>query len=365
MQSVNSEQIYKIRKIERKDTWFYFFKRSNIPAFRFTSVLLKLSTGRIPHFITLAIIPTKMYIFVIVKGKKIVMVKKLIGVLICVAAVGGLSLNQIKGYLEQEIPSSEKISGQTGEGSPQESPEKGQMDNGASRPRKMRLEIPAFLTDRPEEVVWHKGYTVSFNRKTKLPNWVAWELTKTRTEGTYGRSDDFQPDPDIKKGSTAEDTDYRRSGYDRGHMCPAADNKYDKQAMTECFYFSNICPQLHNLNGGDWKELEEKCRKWARKYDCIYITCGPIITSTSPKTIGANKITVPDAFYKVVMRQDGKKDAKAIGFIFKHQKQNKPLEEYAVSVDEVERQTGIDFFSKMPDHIEKKMEATCNVNDWM
>lgn len=293
------------------------------------------------------------------------MVKKLIGILVCAAAViGGTNMDHIQNYLKQNGQIHEKVSGFTETASHQVSTDQGEKNKESVRMRKMRLEIPAFLKDRPEEVIWHKGYTVSFNRKTKLPNWVAWELNKARTEGSYSRSDDFQPDPDIKKGSTAEDTDYRRSGYDRGHMCPAADNKYDQQAMTECFYFSNICPQLHNLNGGDWKELEEQCRKWARKYGCLYIACGPIITSPSPKTIGTNKITVPDAFYKVIMRQEGKNEAKAIGYIFRHKKQNKPLDEYAVSVDEVERQTGIDFFSKMPDQVEKKMEATCNVEDW-
>lgn len=296
------------------------------------------------------------------------MIRKLIGTVAALAIIGGVSWDTIQGYLGQAKQIKETV---TDHAEALSSLSRDFSDNGQndqsqeeSGSKKMRLEIPAFLTDRPEEVVWHKGYTVSFNRRTKLPNWVAWKLNKTRTEGTYGRSDDFQPDPDIKKGSTAEDADYRGSGYDRGHMCPAADNKYDRQAMTECFYFSNICPQLHNLNGGDWKELEEKCRKWARKYGCIYIACGPIITSSSPKTIGNNKITVPDAFYKVVMRQNGKNDAKAIGYIFKHKKQNRPLDEYAVSVDEVERQTGINFFSKMPDRVEKKMEASFDVNDW-
>lgn len=290
------------------------------------------------------------------------MTKKILGLLAGIAVIGGVNLDRIQTFLQQSGLQSAELATRIPSASHQT--ESKSQKQKASTNKKMRLEIPAFLTDRPEEVIWHDGYTVSFNWRTKIPNWVAWELTKARTEGTVSRSDDFQPDPDVKKGSTADDSDYRGSGYDRGHMCPAADNKYSEQAMTECFYFSNMCPQLHSLNGGDWKELEEKCRKWARKYQSIYIVCGPIIYSSYPKTIGQNKITVPDAFYKVVMRQEKDGDAKAIGYVFKHKKQNKPLKDYAVSVDEVEKFTGIDFFSKLPDEVEDKMEASYNVNDW-
>ena len=290
------------------------------------------------------------------------MIKKTIGVLLALAVCGGFSteafdklISNTKPYFSETTLHANGIRQEQAEDEPRR-----EINTG----KKMRLEIPAFLTDRPEEVVWHTGYTVSFNRKTKLPNWVAWELTRSRTYGEFTRSDSFEPDPMIRKGHTAEDTDYRRSGYDRGHMCPAADNKYSKRAMTECFYFSNICPQLHSLNGGDWKELEEKCRKWARQYGSIYIACGPIVNSKRPRTIGRNRIVVPDAFYKVVMRKTKDNEATAIGYVFKHGKQNRPLHTYAMSVDEVEKMTGIDFFSKMPKHIQNKMEASYKLQDW-
>lgn len=225
------------------------------------------------------------------------------------------------------------------------------------------LEIPAYLTDRPEEIVRHTAYTVSYNRKLKIPNWVAWILTPERISGNATRSDDFQPDPDIRKGHTAEDSDYRHSGYSRGHMCPAADNKFSEKAMEESFYFSNICPQLQSLNGGDWNELEEKCRKWSKRYQRIYIVCGPILTSKHPKTIGANQITVPDAFFKVIMRHSDQ-ETKAIGFIYPHKKQNRPLWDYAVTVDHVEEITGINFFSKLPEREEQKAESVCTPEDW-
>lgn len=232
-------------------------------------------------------------------------------------------------------------------------------------PRPKGLEIPAYLTDRPEEVVAHEAYTVSFNRKHKIPNWVAWTLTRKRTRGTAKRTDLFQPDPDVRKGPTATDADYRGSGYDRGHMCPAADNKFSKQAMTECFYLSNICPQTHSLNGGDWKELEEKCRRWAMKYDTLYIVCGPVLSPKErPSTIGDGRVSVPRAFYKVLMRLDGDGEARAIGFVYRQEDKDHPMSHYATTVDEVERLTGINFFSKLPERQERRAEASYDPNDW-
>lgn len=238
-------------------------------------------------------------------------------------------------------------------------------ENPAARPARPKgVEIPAYLTDRPEEVIAHEGYTVSFNRKHKLPNWVAWVLTRERTRGTVKRNDQFQPDPDVRKGATAEDADYRGSGYDRGHMCPAADNKFSRQAMLESCYLSNICPQTHSLNGGDWKELEEKCRRWAVQYDSLYIVCGPVPPGDKPATIGAGRVSVPEAFYKVVLRIDGDGRARAIGFVCRQDDKNHPLSHYAITVDEVERLTGINFFSKLPEHQERRAEAAYDIKDW-
>ena len=112
------------------------------------------------------------------------------------------------------------------------------------------------------------------------------------------RTDKFLPDPDVR-GAKAYSNDYTKSGYDRGHMAPAADMKWSKQAMAESFYMSNICPQNPNLNRGDWNDLEEKSRQWAKKYGAVYIACGPVYDHGKPKRIGNNKVAVPDAFYKV------------------------------------------------------------------
>ena len=206
------------------------------------------------------------------------------------------------------------------------------------------------------------GYTVSYNHNWLVPNWVAYELTDFETSGAQSRKNHFKPDP-LVHGDPVVSGDYANSGYDRGHMAPAADMKWSEQAMKESFYMTNMCPQLHNLNAGDWKDLEELARDWARHYGKIYIACGPIV-ETNHITIGKNhNIAVPSAFYKVFLRQT-KNGWTSIGFIMPNKAGNKPLMTYMVSVDEVEQVSGIDFFYNLPDSIESQVESAYSISDW-
>lgn len=225
------------------------------------------------------------------------------------------------------------------------------------------VEIPAALKGTNEQILKREGYTVSYNSSTMQPNWVAWALTYDRTTGSVKRSDyKFTADDDVPS-PRAEDTDYRSSGYDRGHMCPAGDNKFSEEAMRQSFLFSNICPQAPSLNRGDWNEMEIACRKWAKQMGTIYVVCGPIFYKNSThKSIGKHKVPVPEAFFKVLLCTEG--TPKAIGFIYKNEDGNRPKGDYVNTVDEVERITGIDFFPSLPDNIEKKVEAKCNLDDW-
>lgn len=214
----------------------------------------------------------------------------------------------------------------------------------------------------PEQILKRTGYVASYNKTTLLPNWVAWHLTAERTEGSAKRSGvDFAEDTEVPE-PRATDWDYYNSGYDRGHMCPAADNKWSKKAMEESFLFTNMCPQNGNLNRGDWNEMEMACRKWAKKYGDLYIVCGPILYKGKHKTIGKNKVVVPEAFFKVVLRTGD--NPQAIGFIYKNTSGNRPKDSYVNTVDEVERITGIDFFSSLPDDVEKNVEATADIANW-
>ena len=224
------------------------------------------------------------------------------------------------------------------------------------------VEIPARLSDRTERIITHKGYTVSYNADWKIPNWVAYELTDVEVAGEEPRGKKFVPDPMVPKYESATTEDYKNSGWDRGHMAPAADMKWHPQAMKESFYLSNICPQNRNLNSGAWKDLEEQVRDLAAQKGHIYVVCGPIV-SDDHQTIGANNVVVPSAFFKVLL-QEGNGEVYTIGFIYENVAGKRPMSTYAMTVDEVEDITGIDFFPSLPDKIEKRVEAEVDFTKW-
>lgn len=223
------------------------------------------------------------------------------------------------------------------------------------------MEIPVRQKQCTEQIIAHTGYTVSYNQDWLIPNWVAYELTAVEVEGTAPRRGAFCPDPDVR-GRTATTYDYSNSGWDRGHMAPAADMKWSERTMTESFYLSNICPQDRGLNGGIWLGLEEAVRDWARAQGNVYVVCGPIMGETFD-TIGENAVAIPDGFFKVVCKNVNGIYF-TIGFIFPNRDVKGSIYDYACSVDEVEKKTGFDFFSAIPDSIEKKVEAECNTKDW-
>lgn len=224
------------------------------------------------------------------------------------------------------------------------------------------VEIPVVNDNRSNRIITHKGYTVSYNYDWKIPNWVAYELTDWEVEGEVPRYDRFKPDPMVPQNATATTNDYKYSGFDRGHMAPAADMKWDEQAMKESFYLSNICPQNPNLNGGVWKDLEEQVRDLASQKGRIFVVCGPIVNDTL-NTIGENKVVVPQAFFKVLLQEDGGK-IHTIGFVYENVSGRKPMASYAMSVDEVEEITNIDFFCSLPDKIERQTEAVVDFSKW-
>lgn len=223
------------------------------------------------------------------------------------------------------------------------------------------LAIPISMTPQQEQIIRHTGYTVSYNKELKLPNWVSYELTREETKGKEKRNNRFIADP-LVKGIIATNADYARSGYDKGHMAPAADMKWSPQAMKESFYFSNMCPQHPQLNRRGWKNLEEKIRDWAIADSAIIIICGPIITK-QPKTIGKNKVAVPKQYFKVIL-SPFVRPMRAIGFLFNNRQALEPLSTYAVTVDSIERLTNMDFFASLPDEIENKIEAEKNYFQW-
>jgi endonuclease G len=212
----------------------------------------------------------------------------------------------------------------------------------------------------PEQILVRTGYITSYNKDTRCPNWTAWRLTSDHTSGPYKRKGvSFHEDDEVPF-PKAQNADYQRSGYDRGHMCPSGDNKWSQQAQEDCFLFTNMCPQSHDLNSGDWNDLEQKCRKWAEREGSIYIVCGPVFRQK--KTIGRSKVAVPDGFYKVVLCMNG--TPKAIGFYYDNEDGRRPMSAYVHTVDDIERMTGIDFFASLPDAIENRVEAYADAKEW-
>jgi endonuclease G len=215
------------------------------------------------------------------------------------------------------------------------------------------LEIPKLK--KGEEIIRHASFSLVYSEKHEQAKWVAYTLTKEHAASDeFPRKDNFIVDPMIKTGS-AHKNDYHDTPYDKGHLCPADDNKWSKDAMHDCFYMSNMSPQTHSFNAGIWKSLEAYSHNLALENDTIYIVTGPVLkTQHKFKTIGENEVSVPEYFYKVVLVYGT--EPKAWGYIIPHTGFTGKFNDYACSVDEVERKTGIDFYSNLDDWVEKMVE---------
>lgn len=220
---------------------------------------------------------------------------------------------------------------------------------------------PKPLDGIPETILKKTSYVASYNQETRLPNWVAWNLSAEHTDGPYKRCDNFYEEESVPR-PRATIEDYRGCGWSRGHMCPAGDNKWDGKAMFDTFSLVNVCPQNSKFNSGIWNSIEIDCRHWARRYGDIYIVCGPVFLNSEHKTIGNNRVLVPEAFFKVVLCLNGK--PKGIGFIVRNTEGIKKNDLYYNSIDQVERITGIDFFPILPDDIENMVESVADINEW-
>ncbi len=206
-----------------------------------------------------------------------------------------------------------------------------------------------------------KGYTLLYNPSFLTPIWVSWHLTAEHADGEWIRDNNYYEDEEVPLPRASND-DYKGSGWTRGHMCPAGDNKWDEVSMRESNLLTNICPQHASLNSGLWNAIERNCRKWAIEYSDLYIVCGPVLLNREHETIGKNKIVVPEAFFKVILCLNP--TPKAIGYIVRNTEGTKKRDQYVNTVDEVERITGIDFFPALPDEIENEVEAYANIDDW-
>jgi endonuclease G len=217
------------------------------------------------------------------------------------------------------------------------------------------LPVPA------SDLVRHKYYTLSYNEKYEQANWVCYTLTDSMIlNGGAERSNKFKVDILVSTGS-AKSADYTKSGYDRGHLCPAADMGFNPVAMEESFLMSNMSPQKPEFNRGIWKELETTVRRWAKVERQIVVVAGPIFKDTKG-TIGKENVMVPGYFFKIIL--DATNEPRMIAFVFPNEKSNRPITDFAVTADEAEKLTGYDFFSQLPDDIETRLESRVELAGW-
>ncbi len=203
-------------------------------------------------------------------------------------------------------------------------------------------------------VIQHNYYILSYDEKHEQPEWVAYHLEQKHTK--YNKFDRpyFGQDPKVLTKS-ASWKNYKNSGYDKGHLCPAADRKFKKEAFEETFLTSNICPQKHSFNAGIWGSLEKRIRKSLKVDKDLYIVTGPVLNKVN-KHIGSDKVSVPEAFFKIVLRYNEHTAPKMVAFLIPHNTSSKDLSKFIVSVDELETVLGFDFFADLPDDIEQRLE---------
>ena len=216
-------------------------------------------------------------------------------------------------------------------------------------------------TSTTGQIVHHKNYSLSYSESHEQAEWVAYELKASHLSSTNHKRPYFEIDKAVKTGA-AHWRNYKQSGYDRGHLCPAGDRRFTKEAHDETFLTSNISPQEHQFNSGVWNRLEQKVRYWARKNDGVFVVTGGVLNNNL-RTIGSENVAVPNQFYKVILdRTNGK--TKVLAFLVDHKDSDLPLYKFVVSVDKVESLTGIDFFPQLDDDIENQLEASSSYKNW-
>lgn len=199
-------------------------------------------------------------------------------------------------------------------------------------------------TSTTNQIVEHKYYTLSYNEKFEQAEWVAYELKKEYLKNGNYKRPYFIEDPKVTTGS-ADWRNYKKSGYDKGHLCPAGDMEFSEEAYNDTFYTSNISPQKHDFNSGIWNRIEQKTRYWADKYNDIYVVTGGVLKD-SDKKIGTEKVSVPKYFYKIVLAKSGK-EHKAIAFLVPNEDSDKSIYDFVVPIETLEKMTGIDFFPNL------------------
>lgn len=202
------------------------------------------------------------------------------------------------------------------------------------------------------EQVEYAHYSLCYEPEFRQASWVKHELTLRQVNGSQKRTNNYRMDPNIE--DPVRGSDYRGSGFDRGHLVPAADMKLDYKSMSDTFYMTNMSPQVGNFNQGIWARLERHLRKLVKKHGDAHVITAPIL-NFGLKQIKSG-VAIPDWYYKIIYFPD-QQLVKA--FLMENRRYNKGAnyEDYVVTVDEIENLTGFDFFSELPDCVENHLES--------
>lgn len=238
------------------------------------------------------------------------------------------------------------------------SPVPSHKSNAHEASRYFSVALPAGVSSSMKD---YEGFSVSFNKDNGTPNYVVWELLAAETEGDASRYNKFWQDEELD--GCPSTYDYSYSGYDRGHLCPAADQKWSDQAMVDCFSLANIAPQDHDLNTGAWKTLENKERLWAQRDSAIIIIAGPLYSSSDKERIGDAGVRVPGAFFKV-LAAPYLSNPRGIAFVYPNMTAPGNMQNYVMSIRELEKISGFDFFSELPRDEQDRIETTASFNEW-
>ena len=261
-------------------------------------------------------------------------------------------------------------------------------------PEALNLETPR-IDDEAGDIYAHYvtyngqrvlNYTLDWHPEKKHSRWVAFVFTNTTGSVNWDRDnwrgaywngqtwegDPFQPDPDIPAGERSELSDFRGSGYQRGHLCASSDRLFSQAANGQTFYLSNMSPQIGSFNTTDWAELETQVRNWGRNSsfrDTLFVVKGGTIRDDQVQGRIGNGVAVPRYYFMALLCKKfsgGQNTYKAIGFWVEHRRYSSTpsLRSWAVSIDSLEELTGIDFFCNLPDRIEVPVEQTCNPDNW-
>ncbi len=233
------------------------------------------------------------------------------------------------------------------------------------KPPSLRTEIGDTLfypkINSGESVLHHLYYDFVYDENHEQAKWIFYKLYPSYVVKAFERKNDFRPDPLVISRS-ADDLDYKGSGFDRGHLMPAADMVWSEKALSESFYYSNISPQYPSFNRGIWKRLEALVRKWVSESDSLYIVTGPKL-NMNLNTIGHNEVSVPEYYYKVILKFDGR-NMNGIAFFIPNKSSRSELSDYVVTIDDLEENLNLDFFHNLKDSVQNSIEKNSDRSKW-